>query len=177
MSFGSTKIGGAKYGNQLVYRAGPIIPTIEFSAVPSSSGGTSSVTNASKAYTDENSTTYANPRLQSAGTANSWYFKFNTSQIPQGATIKSVSCKVKANLTGTSNVSPRTIAMFNGETQKGSAKTLTASAKVFTFSGVEWTREELSDVRVVVKATVTSGSQPWLYFYGATLTVEYKYAE
>lgn len=150
-----------------------IIPEV-FTANPSSSGGTSSVSNASRAYTDETSTTYANPRLGGKNVANSWYFKFNTSAIPQNATIESVSCKVKAQLTGTTGITPRTIGLYSNSILKGSTQNLTNSAKIFTFSNVSWTREELSDVRITVNATRTNNNNsPWLYFYGATLTVTY----
>lgn len=173
MFLGSVEIDKAYLGNDLVFSSEPEKPKYTFTANPSSSGGTSTVSNASRAYTDENSTTYANPRLGGNNVANSWYFKFNTSSIPQSATIISVSCKARAKLTATSTVSPRTIGLYSGSTLKGSTQNLTTSDKIFTFSGETWTLEELSDARVTVNATKSSGSSPWLYFYGATLTVEY----
>ena len=173
MFLGDVEIDKAYLGDELVFSGAPPLPTYTFTANPSSSGGTSTVTNASRAYTDENSTTYANPRLGAKNFANSWYFGFDTSTIPQGATILSVSCNAKAELTGTSSVSPRTIGLYSGTTLKGTTQNLTTSEKVFTFSGETWTLSELSDVRVTVYATRSGNSAPWLYFYGATLTVTY----
>lgn len=174
MFLGDVEIDKAYLGNELVFSSEPPKQIFTFTANPSSSGGTSSVSNASRAYTDETSTTYANPRLGGKNVANSWYFKFNTSAIPQNATIESVSCKVKAQLTGTTGITPRTIGLYSNSILKGSTQNLTNSAKIFTFSNVSWTREELSDVRITVNATRTNNnSSPWLYFYGATLTVTY----
>ena len=173
MFLGDVEIDKAYLGNDLVFSGEPSRPKYIFTANPSSSGGTSTVSNASRAYTDENSTTYANPRFGGKNVANSWYFKFNTSAIPQNATIISVSCKAKAKLTSTSNVSPRTIGLYSGATLKGTTQNLTSSETVFTFSGATWALSELSDVRVTVNATTSGSSSPWLYFYGATLTVEY----
>ena len=168
---GTTEIEKAYLGDTLVFQGKPVFT---FSVVPSSSGGTSTVSNAARAYTDETSTTYANPRLGGQNVANSWYFKFNTSSLPADATIVSVSCKAKANLTGTTSITPRTIGLYSGSTLKGSTQTLTNKASVFTFSGATWTLSELADARVTVYATRTNtSSSPWLYFYGATLTVKY----
>lgn len=140
---------------------------------PSSSGGSSTPPSAANAYTDENSTTYANPRL-AAGTRY-WWFKFDTSALPADANILSVVCRAKARLTGVAGVDPRTIAMYYGSMQKGAAKTLTSGLTTFTFSGVNWTAAELSDARVRCDMTFASGygNPGWLYFYGATLTIQY----
>lgn len=148
--------------------------TQTFTANPSSSSGTSSVSNASRAYTDENSTTYANMRLGGQNVESRWSLVFNTTAIPQDAIIISVSCKAKASLTSVANITPRTIGLYSGTTLKGETQNLTSSAKIFSLSGETWTRSELSSVSVILKATKThSNSSPWMYFYGATLTVEY----
>lgn len=152
--------------------AGYVVQT--FTANPSSYSG-NGLTNPSNAYTDETSTTAAQVRVTTtAGNTTSDYFIFNTSSIPENAVIVSVSCKAKAYISSTSKISPRSIGMYSGTTAKGTAQSLTAKASTFTFSGVDWTREELSSARVRVWATRTSGTTTsFLFFYGATLTVEY----
>ena len=148
--------------------------TVTFTAVPSSSGGTSTVSRASDAYTDENSTSYANPRLGGQNVENRWWFGFDTSAIPGGATILSVSCRAKAKLTGILGINPRSIGLYSGDTLKGGTQELTNADQIFSFFGATWTRAELNNARVTVVATKTStATSPWLWFYGATLTVNY----
>lgn len=152
--------------------AGYVIQT--FTANPSSHSGTG-LTEPTNAYTDETSTTAARVRVTTtSGGTTSTYLHFNTSSIPQDAVIVSVTCKAKTYISSTTNISPRSVCMYTGTTAKGSAQTLTGSAKTFTFSGVDWTRSELSNARIRIWATRTSGTTTsFMLFYGATLTVKY----
>ena len=166
---GSNSIGKAYLGSSLIFSSGPNLPTYTATFNPSSYSG-NTLTNPNNAYTDENSSTYANVRLMQSPT--SVYLLFNTSSIPSNAIIKSVTCVAKAKITSTANVTTRTLCMYSGTTAKGDAQTLTTAEKKFTFSGESWTRNELSDARIRIYTTNTAGS-PWVYFYGATLSVKY----
>ena len=170
---GDVEIEKAYLGNTLVFSGEPELPTYTVTFNPSSYSG-NTLTNPTRAYTDENSTTYAYVRLMQSPT--SVYLIFNTSSIPAGAIIKSVTCVAKAKITSTANVTTRTLCMYSGTTAKGDAQTLTTAEKKFTFSGESWTRNELSDARIRIYTTNTAGS-PWVYFYGATLSVKYSIAE
>ena len=138
-----------------------------------------SISNASRAYTSETSTTYATINMNTGTQAQTWiYFKFDCSSIPANATIDSVSCTVKTNLSsGTGNIPAANVCMYSGTTAKGSSISVTGNtAQTKTLSGETWTRAELDDIRVRFWArrsssNVTSGVS--MRFFGATLTVTY----
>ena len=152
--------------------AGYVIQT--FTANPYTHSGTG-LTEQANAYTSETSTTAARVRVTTTtGGTTSTYLHFNTSSIPQDAVIVSVTCKAKTYISSTTGINTRSVRMYSGSTAKGTAQTLTGSAKTFTFSGVDWTRSELSDARIRIWATRTSGTTTsFMFFYGATLTVKY----
>ena len=141
-----------------------------------------SISSASSAYASETSTSYSSIGLTRGSQAVTYiYFKFNTSAIPANATITSVSCKAKAYSNANNTYAPtKQICMYSGTTAKGSSQNLTTSEKTFTFSGTTWTRQELNDARIrlyAVRGTSNVNTSRALYFYGATLTVNYSYNE
>ena len=141
-----------------------------------------SLSNSSSAYDSETSTTYSSIGLTRGSQAITYiYFKFNLSAIPENATITSVTCVAKAYSNANNTYAPtKQICMYSGTTAKGSHQTLTTSAKTFTFSGTTWTRAELSDARIrlyAIRGTSNTSTSRALYFYGATLTVNYSYNE
>lgn len=171
MYLGDVEIGKAYLGDTLVFQG---IPVLTFSVNPSSYTG-NSLSNASNAYTSETSTSAARATITKvAGGTTSDYYVFNTSSLPQDAVIVSVECKAKAYISSTTNITPRSLCMYTGTTQKGSPKTITGSNQIFTFSGETWTRAELSNVSIRAWATRASGTATsYIFFYGATLTVKY----
>lgn len=178
MFLGDVEIDKAYLGDDLVFSSGPYVPTqYTLSVNPSSYSGTAS--NATGAYDSETTTTYATTNLTKGANAETYcYFKFNTSSIPDGATIDSVECKAKAyiNNTTASYVAIRQIQMFSGTTAKGTAQNITNTATVFTFSGETWSKSDVNDVRVRVYAkrgTGSTNSNFYIRFYGATLTIKY----
>jgi hypothetical protein len=138
-----------------------------------------SVTNMSNAYTNSTSSNYAQISLTTGSRAETWvYFLFDTSSVPSGAHIDSVSCDVKASVsTANSNtINTRTVQLFSGTTSKGNTATIASSASINTLSGTDWTREELSNLRVKVyvkRGTSQASSGQFVRVYGATLTVTY----
>lgn len=138
--------------------------------------------NPSRAYTSEDSTTYAQIGLTrgSAGAVTYVYFKFDTSAIPADATINSVSCKAKflVSTTNANYIATRQIQMFSGTTPKGSATTVKSSATTAELSVGSWTRQELEDARIRMYATRgpnNVNNAQSMRLYGATLTVNYTY--
>ena len=128
-----------------------------------------------------NNTTYAKITLKTGTSAETWvYWPFDLSAIPSNATIDSVSCSAKADVSigiG-SNITSRTIQLYSGTTGKGSATKLTTSETAHNLDCGTWTRAELQDCRLRTYArrgesTVSTNS--YLYFYGADLTVTYTY--
>ena len=143
-----------------------------------STNASSAVTNA---YTNADSTSLA--RLQLSSSRNSArtstvYFEFNKtplSEIPNGATISSVSARVKYRISSTQYVTAVSIQLHNNTTAKGSATTArTTTATVYTMTAGTWTVSELQNIRLYVSATHNaSTSSAYLYLYGVDVTVNY----
>lgn len=105
------------------------------------------------------------------------YWPFDTSIIPDNATIDSVTCTVKARCSGTTN-SSGSVQLYSGTVAKGSATSVssnnTSSAMMLSISPGTWTRQELASIRL--RTDAKSGSYVTsFYFYGADLTVAYTY--
>lgn len=138
----------------------------------------------SNAYTDSSSTTYAQVNWTTGSNAETYvYLKFNFSEIPNGATIKSITAKAKGyvNTTNSSRVTTRQMQLATGTTLKGSALTISNSASEQTFSNVgTWTLAEVRDagVRFYVKRGTSNTSSTYnLRMYGATMSVTYEYQQ
>ena len=125
-------------------------------------------------------TTYATINLVTGSRATTTvYCLFDLSAIPSGAEIDSVSCKVKASVSNTSGVSSASVQLYSGSTSKGSLTSiLSTSTSVNTLSVGTWTRSELQNCRLCLKAkrgTSSTSTKRALLFYGADLTVTYTY--
>lgn len=134
------------------------------------------------AYTDSNSTSYCQVSWKTGSSAETYvYLKFNLSEIPNDATIKTVTAKAKGyvNTTNSSRVTTRQMQLATGTTLKGSALTLSNSTSEQTFSKVgTWTVAELHDARIryyVKRGTSNTSSTYQMRMYGATITVTYEW--
>lgn len=136
-----------------------------------------SSSNISNGYTNSTSTSYARFGIPKPYGEAYVYYKFDTSSIPDGAEIVSVSCKAKAVASGNSTTTTvKQIQMATGTTLKGTASTIPASASSAerTLDVGEWTLAELRDARIRPYAkTGNTTSNYNLDFYGATLTITY----
>jgi len=157
------------------------------SLAPSNYTGLTSLTTTttypvSNGYTGSDSTTYARFTL-SSGATGYLYYMFDTSDIPSGATIDSISCSVRARVSSTSRVTSTNAQLYSGTTAKGSSSTFasTSSTNTFSLTTGTWTRSELNDLRLRIGATGSSGSggssSRYIYFHGATVTIVYSYQE
>lgn len=123
-------------------------------------------------------TTYATINLVTGSRATTTiYWPFDLSAIPSGAEIDSVSCKMKASVSSTSGVSSASVQLYSGSTSKGSSTSiLSTSTSAETLSVGTWTRSELQNCRLCLKAqrgTSGTSTKRSLLFYGADLTVTY----
>ena len=124
-------------------------------------------------------TTYATIYLVTgSGATTTIYWPFDLSAIPSGAEIDSVSCKVKASVSSRSGVSSASVQIYSGSTPKGISIGLSdsTSASANTLSVGTWTRSELQNCRLCLKAqrgTSSTSTTRSLLFYGADLTVTY----
>lgn len=141
----------------------------------------STISSSANAQDGSDSTTYATINLKTGSNAETYvYWKFDLSEIPDGATINSVSCTAKCyiNQTGSSYVSSRTIQLYSGTTAKGSATTFSNSTSVLTLTTGTWTVAELKNASIrtyAQRGTRNTSTTYYIRFYGATLTVNYTY--
>lgn len=139
-----------------------------------------SQTNALSPTTD---TTYANINLTRGSDAVTyWYVAFDTSSIPQNATITSCSGKIKCAISSTNKnyIKTRQAQFFSGTNAKGTAVTVSTSTAVTSPNIGTWSRDELNDARVrfyAVRNTGSTSSSIYLRPYGADLTVNYTWDE
>ena len=150
-------------------------------AYDSGASSVQSVTNATNPVgKGSTNTTYATINLVAGSRATTTiYWPFDLSAIPSGAEIDSVSCKVKASVSSTSGVSSASVQLYSGSTSKGSSTSiLSTSTSAKTLSVGTWTRSELQNCRLCLKAqrgTYNTSTTRSLLFYGADLTVTYTY--
>ena len=150
-------------------------------AYDSGASSVQSVTNATNPVgKGSTNTTYATINLVTGSRATTTiYWPFDLSAIPSGAEIDSVSCKVKASVSSTSGVGSASVQLYSGSTSKGSSTSiLSTSTSAKTLSVGTWTRSELQNCRLCLKAqrgTSSTSTTRSLLFYGADLTVAYTY--
>lgn len=125
-------------------------------------------------------TSYTQVNLTTGSNAETYfYYKFDLSSIPEGATINSVSCTYKGYIsnTTTSYINTRNAQLYSGSTPKGSSDTFTQSISARTLTTGTWTRDELQNARIRLYAkrgTSRTSNTYYIRFYGATLTVDYE---
>ena len=136
---------------------------------------------ASKGYTSANSNTYAIAYMVRGSRAESYiYWRFDLSDIPDNATIKSITLVAKARKTGnTNNVSSNYLVVCNGTTEVGNRSAVTSStAAQFTLdTGSGWTGASIKNLTIKhygIRGTSNVNSDFSLDFYGATLTIVYE---
>ncbi len=153
-----------------------LVPSGNTGLTGMSISGSYPVTNA---YTDETSTTYARYSI-SQSTTGSVYFTFDTSDLPESATITSVTAKARARVSSTTRVTNTKCQLYTGTTAKGSNSTFattTSPPTAITLTAGTWTRSELNDLRMFVGGTASSSSSSrYIYFYGASVTITYTVA-
>lgn len=139
--------------------------------------------NPDNAYGGSSSTTYAQAYIVNGQNAESWlYYNFDTSSIPNGVTITSVTCTSRCAASGNSTNTPtKWMCFFSGTTQKGTTYTLSTSTTVRTLTlDSDLTLSDIRNARVKVyvkRGTANTGTSYYIRFYGATLTVNYSYDE
>lgn len=191
MYLGTIKIAKAYLGDSLVFQNTPAAVTETITRSPSSYDTTnssfrswqSSSYNDSKGYTSATSTSEARATLiTGSGAESKVYWKFDLSAIPVGATIESVSLKVKARIsnTNTSYVASCYLAVCNGTTVVGAQSNVTSNtATTFDLDvGSGWTRDSIQNLSILnfaKRGASNTTSTYYMGFYGATLTVKYSY--
>ena len=127
-----------------------------------------------RAYTDATSTTYARFNINASSTG-SIYLTFDTSDIPDGATISSVTARGKARVSNTTRVTNTVMQLYSSTTAKGSNRTFASTtASTQTITAGTWTLSDLRNLRLKVGGTGSSStSSKRIDFYGADVTVTY----
>lgn len=139
-----------------------------------STSGSYSITNAYKGTGDTSSSCRITVNTSATGYV---YLTFDTSEIPSGATITSITGQVQVRVSNTTRVTNTQCQLYTGTTAKGSNVTFasTSTSNVVTLSpGTGWTRANLYDLRLRIGATGSSSTQTkYVYLYGATITINY----
>ena len=130
----------------------------------------------SNGYTDTSSTSYARftTTYNSAGYC---YYTFSIDDIPNGATITSVTASVKVRINNTGRVSNTNCQLYTGTTAKGSGVTFasTSTSNIISLNNTgSWTVSELDDLRLRIGGQGSnSNNSGYIYFYGANITINY----
>lgn len=136
--------------------------------------GSYTITNAYKGSGDTSN--YCRITINTS-TTGYFYLTFDTSEIPAGATITSISGTVTVRVSNTQRVTNTVCQLYSGTTAKGSNVTFastTASNTVTLSPGTGWTRANLDDLRLRIGGTGSSSTQTkYIYLYGATITINY----
>ena len=129
-----------------------------------------------RGYNNTSNSSFARFTL-STSTTGYIYYTFDTSEIPAGATITSVTAKARAYVGNTTRVTNTVCQLYSGTTARGSNTTFasTSSSNIVTLSpGTGWTRALLNDLRIRIGATGSSStSSKYVYFAGAEVVVIY----
>lgn len=133
------------------------------------------------AFTDASSSTRFAPYVPTgSGAESNIYLNFDEcADIPNGATITSVSCSVKCGTQGTNYYNTRTVQMYAGTTAKGSATTMSgsnSSPQTHSLTVGSWTASEIQHACLrfrVVRGSSNTTTNATFSIYGATLTVNY----
>ena len=131
-----------------------------------------------RAYADASNTSYSRYSFSSA-VSGYVYYKFDTSEIPQNATITSISARGKARVNNTSRVTNTGMQLYSGTTAKGSstafAMTTASTQNLSPGAANTWTRADINDLRIRVSGTGSGSSTKRFDFYGADVTIGYSY--
>lgn len=136
----------------------------------------------SNAYSDKDSTTYADLQLAGSSTG-TLYLDMSDISIPSGATIQSVTCQAALQYNGGNSSSGFTSSfrMYAGNTAKGSATQWVSSGtsvakNTYTLNiGDSWTASEINSARFYLTATNSARSTArHVYVYGISFTVTYE---
>ena len=165
----------------------PVTVTVDF--IPSSHKDNSKLLNPTNAYHPYTNSSSRAILSVNVGSSSTGYFYFDTSSIPNNATIGSVTFRVKAGYSGSEDFSTKVVylgvASSSGymATTKGTTTDLTYDggggydSSVRTISGTSWTVEEIHKACLELYGYIPSGDNldGSLNLFGATLTVTYTY--
>ena len=165
----------------------PISYTSAVTFYPAGTTGVSNITGStqypySNGYNGTgNTSNYARLQLNASSTSTDCYiyYTFSISNIPEDATINSVSCS--ARISRNSRVSNSNIQLYNGTTAKGSSTTFTstntngASVTITNISSTgSWSVNELNNIRLRISGRRSNTNySSYIYFWGCDLTINY----
>lgn len=134
------------------------------------------------AYTNADSLSSANAYLpKTASVVSALFLNFNVSSlsdVPSYATISSITARSKHRVNSTNYIAALSVQLYNGTTAKGSATTgRTTGITTYNLTTGTWTRSELDNIRLYVKATRSNNNRnnAYVYLFGADVTVDLEY--
>ena len=140
-----------------------------FTGNPSSLESSSdTVTDPNNACTGTDSTDCASIPLSGADVY--MVYAFDVSSIPNDAVVNSVSCSVKANKDGSDSTA--VVQLYCGATPMGQSTAVPTAVSVVDLTTGDWTREDLSNIKLKISGSYEGESVYGLYLYGADLIVD-----
>ena len=142
-----------------------------------------SVSNITNAYTDADSSTYAELELAAGGTEGVLYLNLTSANLPSDAVIYSISCEAALayNRNGSSSGFTASMQLYSASSPKGSSTVIVSDGSIdvertkFTLSPGSWGASELNNVRLRIDATNNArGTIRYLYVYGVSFSVTYE---
>ena len=115
--------------------------------------------------------------IKASASRDSYYFTVNG--IPSNATINGTTCSLRARVTGTGSSYTGSTQLYSNSTVKGSSVSINQTGTngvVYTISDAEFTLSELSNIYLNILHPL-GGNNRYVYFYGATLTIDYTWYE
>ena len=149
--------------------------------IPSNNTGITNFTTSTsypidRGYNDTSNSSFARFTLNTNSTGYI-YYTFDTSGIPESATITGITAKARAYVGNTTRVTNTVCQLYSGTTARGSNETFatTSTSNIVTLSpGTGWTRALLNDLRIQIGATGSSStSSKYVYFAGAEVVITY----
>ena len=123
-----------------------------------------------------NTSNYCRLSLSSSSTGYI-YLTYDTSDIPSGASISSITANARLRISSTTRVTTRTCQLYTGTTAKGTGVSFSSTSNggaVVSPTAGSWTRSELNDLRMYIGGETSSSSQSkYIYIYGTDITITY----
>lgn len=186
MFLGSVEIDKAYLGDDLVFSSVYVPREYTITKYPSSLDEDNTIVRSwnstygySRGFTSAGSSTEARANWVNGSNAETFvYWKFDLSEIPDNATIESITLSAKARRSAGNLVSSCYLVVCDGTTQKGTTSTVSSStASTFTLdAGSGWTGTSIKNLSLLFYCKRNTSNVTGTYFlgfYGATLTVKY----
>lgn len=126
-----------------------------------------------RAYTNASSTTYTQLNVSKNKTGTIYFTGFDFSEIPSGATITSVTIKIRCMVSSTTYITAATVQASKGTTLVGSSTNFRSTTNtLYTLTSGTWSRADLDTLRIFLSAKKSNtNSTAYMRIYGMQVDV------